>query len=136
MNVIFLDFDGVVTTPRTSFMDLDPICMIPLQRLVNTIQASIVISSSWRVGRQVEEFQTNLERFGLGRSVIGMTPVTNSMSRGQEIRLWLERHSEVTSFVILDDAADIEPFMDRLIQTSIQTGLTEEDVDRAIQLFQ
>jgi len=135
MNIIFLDFDGVVVTHRTQYLDLDPVCMTPLQRIVNTTRASIVISSSWRAGRELQEFQTSLERFGLGRSVIGMTPLTNGMSRGREIQLWLQQHPEVDSFVILDDDADMDNLIDRLVQTEIETGLTEQDADRAIELL-
>ena len=64
-----------------------------------------------------------------------MTPLTNGMSRGREIQLWLQQHPEVDSFVILDDDADMDNLIDRLVQTEIETGLTEQDADRAIELL-
>ena len=134
--IVFLDFDGVISTSRTHFMDLDPICMTPLQRIIRETQALIVISSSWRVGRELDEFVHNFERFGLGASVVGMTPVTNGTTRGREIQLWLERNP-TNVFVIIDDEIwDMSPFENRTVQTRIETGLTEEDADRVIQMFQ
>lgn len=131
--IIFLDFDGVVVTRRTHFLDLDPVCMIPLRRIVEATSAFIVISSSWRIGRTVAEFNENLRRFGIIDRVIGMTPNTD-LTRGREIELWLERNP-TQSFVILDDDADIEPFMEHLVQTAIQDGLTEANADQAISIL-
>lgn len=41
----------------------------------------------------------------------------------------------IESFVILDDNDDMEPFMDRLVQTSWFAGLTQEDVKKAIKIL-
>lgn len=57
--------------------------------------------------------------------------------RGAEIFRWLSDHKEVESFVILDDEDfDIKNyFPDKLIKTNFKTGLTKEDVKKAIQII-
>ena len=57
--------------------------------------------------------------------------------RGAEIFKWLSEHKEVESFVILDDEDfDIKNyFPDKLIKTNFKTGLTKEDVKKAIQII-
>lgn len=57
--------------------------------------------------------------------------------RGAEIFKWLFDHKEIESFVILDDEEfDIKNyFPDKLIKTSYKTGLTQEDVKKAIKIL-
>lgn len=57
--------------------------------------------------------------------------------RGAEITKWLSEHKNVESFVILDDDAfDIKKyFPNNFIQTSFKTGLTKEDVKKAIDIL-
>ena len=57
--------------------------------------------------------------------------------RGAEIFKWLSDHKEVESFVILDDEDfDIKNyFPDKLIKTNFKTGLTKENVEKAIQIL-
>lgn len=47
MKVIFLDFDGVITTEKSRWC-LDKDKMLLLKRIVDATGAKIVISSSWR----------------------------------------------------------------------------------------
>ncbi len=58
--------------------------------------------------------------------------------RGAEIAVWLHEHSDVESFVILDDDwADIEPYYTKEhVQTNFyEWGLTEELADQAIEIL-
>jgi hypothetical protein len=87
------------------------------------------------------ELREILGHFGFKGQIIGATPrSTESKARGKEIDAWLsgsgiDRRDPVGSFVILDDDADMEPHMDRLIQTSWQYGLQDEHVVRAIEML-
>ena len=47
MKVIFLDFDGVITTLKSKYK-LDPDKMALIGRIMDATDAKIVISSSWR----------------------------------------------------------------------------------------
>lgn len=57
--------------------------------------------------------------------------------RGAEIFKWLSEHKEVESFVILDDEDfDIKNyFPNQLIKTNFKTGLTKQDVEKAINIL-
>ena len=47
--------------------------------------------------------------------------------------VWL--HYQLRSFIILDDDSDMEPFMDRLINTDCYKGILSEDADKAIEML-
>ena len=57
--------------------------------------------------------------------------------RGAEIYKWLNDHPETNSFVILDDETFdiITYFPNNFIKTNFKTGLTDEDVKKAIELL-
>lgn len=139
--IIFLDFDGVIITPRTNFLKFDPICIELLQDLVNRSGSFLVISSSWRIGNTFRAIRAMFDGFDLFDKVIGMTPVHNSeWVRGQEIDEWLKNPKLASSrfdldlkgFVILDDDSDMSPHMDKLVQSEWDGGLTKELVEKAI----
>ncbi len=110
-----------------------------LDELCDQADAHVVLSSTWRRGedalRQIRRLLA-ARGFSRPRRIIGRTPVMPGHPRGEEIQAWLGRHPEVTSFVILDDDADMGPLMDRLVQTSFyHGGLQREHTERAYQLL-
>ncbi len=162
MRIIFLDFDGVLNS--TPFLSanlgkgwksageaeaLDPANVERLERLVRETAAAVVISSSWRHGRNLPSLCAILASRGFTGRVIGKTPdfVPNNDElskrhcgeRGDEIQAWLDRAPdfghEITSFIILDDASDMAHLRDRLVQTDSDTGLTDEHVAIATKLL-
>jgi HAD domain in Swiss Army Knife RNA repair proteins len=158
MKVIFLDIDGVLNShvfledlqKRTSgklfTIDdtqsweemIDPVCVARLERLVTASEAKVVISSSWRHAHDWMKMRALLHRRGFTGEVISQTPAKLSLDhRGAEIQMWLDDFKEepVESFVILDDTTDMEPFMERLVRTSLYTGLADEDVLIACKLL-
>jgi len=62
--------------------------------------------------------------------------VEKLFDRGLQIECYLNRHPEIKKFVIFDDS-DIDLFLfgERFIQINPITGLTEEDVKKAIDLL-
>ena len=155
MKVIFLDFDGVLNSSdffqRTSDADrsinyvatehIDPEAVQRLSRIVDATGAKVVVSSVWRYNHRLVELREILGHFGFKGQIIGATPrSTESKSRGKEIDAWLSendvnRRDPVGRFVIIDDDSDMEPHMDRLIQTSWQSGLLDAHVNRAIKML-
>jgi hypothetical protein len=137
--VIFLDFDGVIVTPRTQMNHLDHTCMEHLKRITDETGAVIVVSSVWRKYNSFRALKALFEPFGLFGRVVDITPVLpGDHKRGEEIEEWLKRTmvlAEVKSFVILDDDSDMEPNMDRLVQTKTQKGLTAEDAEKCIEML-
>ena len=157
MKILFLDIDGVLndsawmTTLKKGdeanrvygsgdewWIDmLEPRAMLLLNDLLERTGAKVVVSSTWRLRHTPEALQKLMEVRGFTGEVIGRTPRI-SLGRGIEIRQWLKEHPEVESFAIVDDDSDMEPHMDRLVQTSWfgqpgprgAGGLRPEHVDR------
>lgn len=152
MNVIFLDFDGVLVN-RASWSvrsgghaTADPICVGALNRIVKATGAEIVVSSTWRLGTPLYEIRGILSSWGVKGNVIGITPriiekngrIVISRPRGDEIKEWLEvcgARFGVERFVILDDESDMGELTDRLVKCEFETGLTEDGAERAIELL-
>lgn len=124
MNILFLDYDGVVNTPMWHQHKADPSRMIctfnfPFDNKVNDFQCvqwisefcqkysySIVVTSSWRWEDNYKECLIN---GGLrqGVKILGKTPNYISYfgaTRGDEIQAWLDlHHEEEINFLIVDD---------------------------------
>lgn len=146
MRVIFLDVDGVLNcrnrweslpqaNSRSIGSKVDPDAVIRLRAILEATGAKIVVSSTWRhfFMRELTEF---LHHHGVNRDlVVGQTPYCSSGHRGEEIQRWLTEHPEVNSFVILDDDSDVEPFEDRLVQTTWEYGLLDGHVPVAIDVL-
>ena len=144
MKVLFLDVDGVLNKANTkektatgcSFVE--DIFVRRLKNIVDQTGCEIVLSSDWRYDAHTElipeldELEDKLSEYGL--ALYDFTPVINN-HRGQEIQSWLDAHTDVGSFVILDDRGDMEPNMERLVRTLFSHGLTEENKREAIKVL-
>lgn len=146
MNIIFLDVDGVLNSVGNLISTynethkpysghdypFDVKCLTNLQKLVLLTKSKIVITSSWRKdGEGRKKLLNILREYNLDKEVIGYTPVLKS-SRGLEIKSYLESLDMQPNFVIIDDDSDVDELIGFLIQTNIQTGLTEQNVLEAI----
>ena len=138
MRIVFLDIDGV-THPVSGGTWFRPSCMAALNRIVTTTNASIVLSSSWRLMPpnriRVEEA---LMACGMA-SFISVTASGSLRSRGDEVALWLREHAsdEVLSFVALDDI-DLTKhavLVNNAVVTDPAVGLTEADADLAVAIL-
>jgi len=144
--IIFLDFDGVLNAfdePRI----LSEKCVSAFNYLLEQTDADVVVSSTWRVLRSIEELRLILETAGFKypERIIGVTPIAYKdrkklnillgVRRGREIEAWLKEHPKVKNFVILDDDTDMEPFMDRLIKINSDKGLTLRNVKKVLKLL-
>jgi hypothetical protein len=132
--IIFLDIDGVlnsrlyyqtpVETRPISFGfcgDIDPASVKLLNELIRETYAKVVISSTWRSGRTLEEMQEILNKRGFEGEVIGMTPEMrtgeygDSILRGNEILAWIKENRAIVGvdyhdyrhYVIFDDDSDM-----------------------------
>lgn len=159
MKIIFLDFDGVLcnhesisagykarTAPEQDPYGAHPDCVAALNRIIEATGAMIVVSSTWR---RISKYRTamadTLNRWGVKGTVLDITPVLDrqhgtlyvSPERGDEIKAWLESYTRnpIESFVILDDDKDMGSLKHRLIKTEMETGLTHQHADLAIQML-
>lgn len=148
MDVIFLDFDGVLNSRRfraaRSGM-IDGKHMPFLRRIVEATGARIVLSTSWRihwdaspedrseVGREIDRI---FRKYGI--EIMGKTSVGDGLGRAQEIRGWLDSHPDVERYVILDDS----PFgwgelAEHLVRTGgLRDGLDSRMAELAIALLE
>jgi hypothetical protein len=119
---------------------IDPKNVSCLNKIIQETQAKIVVSSTWRVSKSVQDLFYLLYRHGVRGEVIDKTPdfcekskggLWISKTRGDEIQAWLDDNKDVESFVIIDDDDDIL-FYDNFVQTTMDTGLTDVHVQMAI----
>lgn len=164
MRVVYLDFDGVISTIPDTTADsrqpdaplvlqrspgviadaasiLNPACVANVDRLCLTLDAAVVVSSSWRRAFSLDELRAILKGAGLVAEVIGVTPMHGHRRshRGTEIAADMDaRGLGWRDVVILDDDDDMEPLVHRLVRTEMfgdNEGFNDEALRRALALF-
>ena len=151
MKVIFCDVDGVLNNAETKakspsgYTGVSDELIQRLKRIVSETGAVIVLSSDWRLvkadpvhGKDYRYLVRRLRFVGHLR-IEDHTDDIAWRYRGLEIRQYVDRHPQVTEFVVLDDL----PFSDfprhgllgHLVLTDRKKGLTDSDVERAIRIL-
>lgn len=153
--VIFLDIDGVLNQGR-QFLPrgadrrqlrtfVDPNAMLFLNKIVEETGAVVVISSTWRIGKDMFTLQDDMASAGFRGRVVGRTDAVpcvvhapakcSEAHRGSEIATWLEEHPSVKSFVIIDDDSDMGPLWPWFVHTNGRVGLTAAGVQLAVKIL-
>lgn len=182
MKVIFLDIDGVLNSndwyvyrhgkmlqgtivKEYPLHEFDPKAIIRLNRIIRETGAKIIVSSTWRSGKRVQDLQELLNSVGIAGEVIDVTPSMNgthiqgkresyTIPRGCEIDWCLNKYgfsrigwstkvqeeflekSEIKNYVILDDDGDmLFEQTEHFVKTDALYGLTDEDADKAIDIL-
>ena len=156
--IIFLDFDGVLNSQlwyvRTKGSrkrdDLDTEAVGFLNDLIKSTGAKVVVTSTWRLIRTVEELQEILARNGFKGEVIGKTKDLrcgedgDCVLRGNEILQWMKTHPvelgcayyDYKDYVILDDDSDMLYWQkDNFLLVDPYVGITPNTVFRAKKIF-
>lgn len=136
MKIIFLDIDGVVTSIRSGWFNLDIYTVNFLRWVCKKADIKIVISSTWRMNHNAEywksifgEYIHEDYRTPMGRELHVIKKGTRC--RGDEIQLWLSKHPEITKYLILDDDSDmLESQLSSFIQTDSHNGLLFEHMGK------
>ncbi len=148
---LFLDFDGVLNNrifaekqrenPKEYIgKTFDSANLKELSRLCKSLSIdSIVVTSTWRIGKSIESLREMLARDGFDRSELIYDKTDDStagrQSRYEEIKDWLEIHGD-RPYLIIDDN-DIgcinEP---RFYRVNSMEGLSTSDVDQLIKQLQ
>ena len=149
MTIIFLDIDGVLRTHKSDLehsillnqqipirvydrrFDLKAVSNINyISYYVNT---KIVVTSTWRNNFTLEELKQIFKDRGITIEIIDKTDI--GLTRGEEIREWLDRN-EVTNYVVIDDQVkDIIDWVDkdRIIHVNHFEGFTSDElVDKTL----
>lgn len=147
MNVLFLDYDGVINTPMWDEKKQKIRYNLPEDGKVNNFQAvqwisyfckknnySIVVSSSWR---EEDNYEECLRNGGLWKDieVIGITPSLQD-NRQEEIEQWISEHPEVENYLIVDDLCYKRFDLDHFIECDSHIGFTYREYLKAEQLHQ
>lgn len=141
--VIFLDFDGVVSTHKYKF-HLDPSKVKMVNSICLFASAKIIVSSSWKMGcTDVAHFKDWMEKAFLTQEIRernrevfdeflnNIFDITNGVGsmRGDEIRDYLLKHDQIEHYVILDDDSDmLEEQLFNFVQTDTYEGITQREV--------
>ena len=156
MKVIFLDFDGVITTYNSKWkIDMNKIKII--NDICDKTNAKIVVTSSWRVGHRgdalafngyltqyfiknnyLDNFKDTFDKF-IG-NIVGMTKYLakyiDGVVRGDEIKSYMSEHHEVENYVIIDDDSDMCDYqLFNFVQTDACEGITERDAKLCVDIL-
>ena len=133
MIVLFLDIDGCMISHewRQVSNGFTPDCVVALNDILHKTNARIVITSSLRLDRTLQEMK-ELFTFEnvLPNRILGMTPFLDS-DRGVEILRYLNESSQaIDDYVIIDDFMDdIEVYFsqEKILEINPAKGLTFKD---------
>lgn len=152
MRVIFLDIDGVLNSEEwdryvqsftygarfNSGYLLSQEMILRLQNVVFQTNAEIVLTSSWRANeRAMDALRRQLSLYHL--SIRDSTVSYAYGNRADEVKLWIESHSNVTSYAIVDDYDDgfsnDEVLVTHFVQTTFAQGLTSEKAEKIVEIL-
>lgn len=143
MRVLFLDVDGVLNSRAYVYrmrakdkkyrlwLDVDPIAVALLKRIVEETGCKVVLSSTWRLYKDSRDMVRNkVVRYIDCTADLQRGSKRGIVPRGEEVKLWLDQHPEVTHYAILDDDSDFLPGQWHF-KTTFNEGLTE-DITQAV----
>ena len=137
--IIFLDCDGVINRIGSS-VEVDITCVKVLAKVVKSLNAEVVLTSTWRFGytHNFDLCATNIKYLrsickDLGFDIEGRTK--NLGNRYNEILDWLTRNNEF-NYIILDDDKNEFPNIEdsRVYWVNSKTGLVEKDIRKILKL--
>jgi hypothetical protein len=150
--VLFLDIDGVLNSresyesgrTKSAMRDpVDPLAVAQLQRIIDETGCTVVLSSSWRIGRYLSDIRGMLIKAGARHPfpLIDKTPDLSRVDghlyigirRGEEVKAWVDGF-EPNVYVCLDDDQDFNPGQP-LVHCDHDFGLTAEKADECIRIL-
>lgn len=149
VKLIFLDFDGVITTGKSKW-NIDPKKCELIKNLCDETGAEIVLSTSWRRSTIEETLEKEkLSDWILKDYCIGVTkrlyfPIESETKlfvprRGMEIEKYILDHyaDEKINYVIFDDDVFDLLYMqrDHIVQTHWNYGVNKNNIKKAIKIL-
>ena len=156
MKIIFLDIDGVLNNEDSDIVYLQegsvcvggffcPELVVRLNTIIQETRASIVLSSTWRLGLDLESAQKLMVELGVIGRVVGITDHIwdNHVFRGNEIYKWIRdnedlvgKYYDFSDYLILDDDSDMLYWQrNNFVQTNGLKGLTDSNVMESIAIL-
>ena len=116
-----------------------------LNELCKDIQAKVVISSTWRMGKTIDELKEIATYCGGTFDIIDKTPflMSDDVVRGNEIHKWIKdneslvgKYYDYKDYVIIDDDSDMLLWQkNNFFQTDSYSGLTPNTCYRIKRFF-
>lgn len=147
MKVLIADVDGVLNYDKTNAtapsgaLGISNSRIKLLKQIIDATGAKVVLSSTWRYDRPCgKDYQYLVNKLKDNDiAVYSHIPEISSARRGLEISAWLARHPDVEGWVVIDDVKfpdfDRGEFAGHLVITDSKFGLTEDDVEKAIEIL-
>lgn len=152
MSLIFLDIDGVLNghdwSEEAKSCLLRQSCIQNFNKIIRAVDPVFVLSSAWRYmisggATTMQGFEYMLRTHGVSEkfALVGYTPSDEKIPiRGNQITAWLEENTEKGKnrghYVVIDDLdLGISEAGHPFYQTDGETGLTEEDADKIIEML-
>lgn len=152
MNIIFLDFDGVMDTASYDLYlvrndlpecddkgrpEFDPTCVENLRRLIDLTKSDVVVTSDWKY---IDKYEELLQMWRERQMPGFMTDTTPNVSKhsGDEIQQWLVHCGVPCNYVIIDDLG-AENFndnqLDKLVIVDPNYGFDKYATERAVTIL-
>lgn len=137
-NIIFLDYDGVLSTPTDNFNDnvVNEEAINYVNQLCLDFGFDLVISSSWR---KYPNYKELFYSFGIDRKIkiLGCTELNSQKNRIEQINDYLnENMNEINKYLILDDAYFPGELGRHAVQTPYNMGFTTNKYLEALDKIQ
>ncbi len=141
--MLFLDVDGVLNRvgyrPGTSAglrSWIEPELAARLNEVLRVTGAAVVLSSDWRIGRELQVLREELVAAGVDCLLVGVTPVLQGCERWREIQAWMKANrASAADTVIVDDMFDMGPLAARFVRATPLRGLDRDTGDAIVALF-
>ena len=136
-NVIFLDYDGVISVPSDNFKEniVNEQAIKYLNQLCLDFDFDLVISSSWR---KYPKYKDLFYSFGIDKDIkiLGCTEINNK-GRVEQVKDYLKEHEdEIDKYLILDDAYFPGHLGDHCVQCPPNMGFTKNKYIEALDKIQ
>ena len=134
MFYLFLDFDGVLHPISASGRYFRPENIQPVERAIAGLNPQIVISSTWRFDKSLEEIKELLGDI-IGSCVVDITPEFDDPfvhnPRHIEAEMYLEKNGiSNMPWVAIDDTSAFYREDAPLLLTDSRTGFTQNDIEK------
>lgn len=136
--IIFLDIDGVLNQLQSWYVDEK--CVKNLGILCNKLNATVVLTSSWKPGYcrvfdkcspQIQNLLSICNEHHI--QIVGRT--RDFDDRSEEVQDYCHRH-DISDYIILDDDPSIFSDTENLYLVNYRTGLTRKDVRGILRMYE